>query len=151
MHRALRLGQRHAKRLAHHFLNPLWIRNAIGPLGNRLHERDLVEVLRGIALAHVTFLHAADADERHVAFVRSGNRRDHIGETGAFGRGNHRRRIARTRKTVRHEGSALLVAREDETNLRRLAQHVEKREVLRARNTEHVIDAFAQQPIDQRA
>ena len=151
MRRPLRFGQRHAKRLAHHFLYALRIWNAVSPFGNRAHERNLVEILRGIALAHFTFLHAANTDQRHMALVGRSNRRHQIGETRPFGGRHHGGRIARARKTVSHECRTLLVARENEADLGRLAQHVKKREILRTRNAEHMINPFAQQSINQRA
>ena len=42
------------------------------------------------------------------------------------------------------------MAGKDETDLRRITQRVVYCEILRARNAEHMIDAFAQQCIDQR-
>ncbi len=149
--RALRLGQRDAEGLAHRFLHLFDIGNAVGPLGDRAHERDLVHVLRRIAFAHDAFLHAADADHRHVAAKRGADGGDDVGHARAFSGGNDGGLAGRARKAVRHERGALLVARQDEADLRRVAQRVEDREVLRAGNAEDVVDAFAQQSVDQRA
>ncbi|MNC87991.1 hypothetical protein D3C83_37710 [compost metagenome] len=43
------------------------------------------------------------------------------------------------------------MARQDEADLRRVAQRVEEREVLGAGYAEDVVDALAQQSVDQRA
>ncbi len=151
MRRPLRLGQRDAKRAAHALLHLIDVRNAVGPLRDRLHERDLVHVLGRIPFAHDAFLYAANADYGHQSALRGAYPGREIRDTRPFGRRDHCRPHARARKTVRHECGALFVARQDKAYLRRVAQRVDDREILRTGYAEYVIDAFAQQRVDQRA
>ena len=104
-----------------------------------------------VALAHDALLHAADADHWHVALEGGADAGGEIGDARRFGGCDHRGRVARPREAVGHEGGALFVAGQDEADLRRRAQFVEDGEVLRAGDAEDMIDAFAQQAIDQRA
>ncbi len=150
MRRSLRLGQRDAKRLAHRLLHLVHVRYAVRPLGDRAHEGNLVHVLGCVALPHAAFLHAAHADHRHEAAVSGADRGDEIGDAGPLGRRHDRRASCRARVAVSHERGALLVAREDEADLRRVAQRVYHGEVLRAGNAEDVVDTFPHQSIDER-
>ena len=73
-----------------------------------------------------------------------------VGDAGAFGGRHDRRAVQRAREAIGHEGRTLLVARQDEADLGRGAQHVQDGQVHRARNTEHMVDAFPAQAIDDR-
>jgi hypothetical protein len=133
------------------FLHLVHVGNAVGPLRQRLHEGDLIHVLRGIALAYFALLHAADADHRQIAAQRAADSGSQIGDARTF-RGRHHRRFAGgLGEAVGHEGRPLLVSGEDEADLRRFAQGIENREILRAGDAEHMIDAFAQQTVDEGA
>ena len=148
MRRALRFGQCNTKGLAHRFLDFFGVRNAVGPFGDGLHERNLVHVLCGIAFAHHAFLHTGDADHRYVALECGGGGGDDVGDARAFGDGDYRGFVGGAGKAVGHERGTLFVAGQDEADLRRDAQFVEDGEVLCAGNAEDMIDAFAQQAVD---
>ena len=149
MRRALRLGQRDAEGLAHQFLHLLHVRNAVGPFGHRLHEGDLVHVLRRIAFAHHALLHAADADDGDVAAIGSGNAGGKIGDAGAFGRGHHRRTVAGARETIGHESRALFMARQHEAD-RGTAQRHHEIGVLLAGHAEDMGNAFLLEAADEK-
>jgi hypothetical protein len=83
--------------------------------------------------------------------VRRSDRRHEIGDAGPFGRRDHCRTPGGARETVGHERRALLMARQDEADLRRRAQRIDHREVLCPGNAKDMVDAFAQQRIYQRA
>ncbi len=148
--RTLRLRERDAKGLPHRFLHLLHGGDAVGPLGDRAHEGHLVHVLGGVALAHRAHLHAAYADHRDEAAVSSTDRGDEVGDARGLGGGDDGGAARSAREAVGHEGGALLVAREDEADLRRVAQGVDHRQVLRAGDAEDVVDALAQERVHQR-
>src|SRR5207253_4914982 len=73
-----------------------------------------------------------------------------VGHARPLGGGDDGGPMERAGEAVGHEGRALLMAREDEADLGRRAQHVEDRQVHRARDAEYVIDALAAKAIDDR-
>ena len=73
-----------------------------------------------------------------------------VGDARAFRRGDDGGAVQRPGVAVGHERGALLVAGEDEPDLRGGAQHIEDRQVHRARYAEHVVDSLPAEAIDNR-
>jgi hypothetical protein len=123
-------------------------RELVGEFGDRPHHRDHVEDLEPALLRFLDRLLAGDHQDRHSAELGISGGGDEVGRSGPEGGEAHTGLAGMAPIGRRHEARPLLVAGEDQPDPR-ARQAVEEVEILLARDSEDIVDAFFLQALDE--
>ena len=141
--------RRQVERLARDARDVVRVLHQVGMLHHRVGDAGDVGLLEGVLAQHRRDGLAGEHDHRARIHQRGQQAGHRVGRARARGHQHDARLAGRTRVAVRHVRRALLVADEDQLDLR-VDERVEDRHRGAARQPEDVLDPFAFQAADQR-
>ena len=145
--RAPRAGE--IERLARDARDVVGVLHQVGVLHHRVGDAGDVGLLEGVLAEHRRDGLAGEDDHRHRVHQRRQQAGHRVGGAGTGGHQHHARLAGRARVAVGHVRGPLLVADEDQLDLR-VDERVEDRHRGAARQAEDVLDPFALEAADQR-
>jgi hypothetical protein len=142
-----RAGQ--VERLPRDARDVVGVLHQVGMLHHRIGDAGDVGLLKGVLAQHRGDGLAGEHDHRHRVHQRGQHAGHRVGRAGTGGHQHHARLAGRARVAVGHVRGPLLVANEDQLDLR-IDEGVEDRHRGAARQTEDVLDPFALQAANER-